>query len=78
VNHGSVKIVANLPAIWRGTYRDPKVFDFLVDRMTVHCDEPTPVQLGGDVIGSRTTIDVALSQHPIQVVDYYAPPLAGG
>ncbi len=78
VNHGSVKIVANLPAIWRGTYRDPDVFDYLVDRMTVHCEAPTPVQVGGDVIGSRTRVDVGLSRRPIQVVDYYAPPLAGG
>lgn len=78
VNHGSLKIVANLRSIWRGTYRDPEVYDFLVDRMVVHCDEPTPVQLGGDVIGSRTRLDVALSERPIQVVDYYSPPTAVG
>jgi diacylglycerol kinase family enzyme len=77
VNHGSLKIVANLPAIWRGTYRDPEVYDFLVDRMIVECNEPTPVQLGGDVIGSRGRVEVALSKRPIQVVDYYSPPTAG-
>jgi diacylglycerol kinase family enzyme len=74
VNFGSVAAVAHVREIWQGTYRSDLLHDFLVERMVVHCEKPTPLQIGGDVAGMREKIEVALSQRPIQVVDYYAPP----
>jgi diacylglycerol kinase family enzyme len=74
VNFGSVAAVAHVREIWQGTYRSDQLHDFLVERMVVHCEKPTPLQIGGDVAGMREKIEVALSQRPIQVVDYYAPP----
>jgi diacylglycerol kinase family enzyme len=74
VNFGSIAAVVNVRKIWQGAYRSDRLHDFLVEKMVVHCDEPTPVQIGGDVIGDRREIHVALSQRPIHVVDYYAPP----
>ncbi len=74
VNFGSVAAVANLHKIWQGTYRSDRLHDFLVERMTVHCETPTPLQIGGDVVGMRQTVCAKLSQRPIRVVDYYAPP----
>jgi len=74
VNFGSLTAVANVRDIWRGTYRSDQLHDFLVERMVVHCEVPTPVQIGGDVIGMRDSVRVALSEREIHVVDYYAPP----
>jgi diacylglycerol kinase family enzyme len=74
VNFGSATVVANIREIWQGSYRSDRLHDFLVERMQVQCDEPTPLQIGGDVAGARKLVNVALSQRPIQVVDYYAPP----
>ncbi|MEY4582873.1 MAG: diacylglycerol kinase [Pseudomonadota bacterium] len=74
VNFGSATVVANIREIWQGSYRSDRLHDFLVERMQVQCDEPTPLQIGGDVAGVRQQVNVALSQRPIQVVDYYAPP----
>jgi diacylglycerol kinase family enzyme len=74
VNFGSVTVVANLRAIWSGAYRSDRLHDFLVERMVIECDDPTPLQIGGDVTGMRDRVNVALSERPIQVVDYYAPP----
>lgn len=74
VNFGSATVVANIRSIWQGSYRSDRLHDFLVERMLVECTEPTPLQIGGDVTGVRTQVRVALSDKPIQVVDYYAPP----
>jgi diacylglycerol kinase family enzyme len=74
VNFGSATVVANLRDIWQGTYRSDRLHDFLVERMLIQCDEPTPLQIGGDVAGTREQVQVSLSERPIQVVDYYAPP----
>lgn len=74
VNFGSVAAVINVRKIWQGTYRSDRLHDFLVDRVAIHCREPTPLQIGGDVVGIRQVVRAELSRRPIQVVDYYAPP----
>jgi diacylglycerol kinase family enzyme len=74
VNFGSATVVANLQGIWQGTYRSDRLHDFLVERMLVQCEQPTPLQIGGDLAGVRDQVKVALSERPIRVVDYYAPP----
>ncbi|HKP59011.1 MAG TPA: diacylglycerol kinase family protein [Polyangiales bacterium] len=74
VNFGSVAAVVHLRQIWQGTYRSDRLHDFLADKVTIHCKEPTPLQIGGDVVGIRQTVRAELSSRPIRVVDYYSPP----
>lgn len=74
VNFGSIEAVANVQSIWRGTYTSDRLHDFLVDAIAIECSEPTPIQIGGDVIGTRTAFEAKLSERRIPVVDYYAPP----
>jgi diacylglycerol kinase family enzyme len=66
--------VANVRSIWRGTYHSDQLHDFLVESIRVECDQPTPLELGGDLIGMRSSIDASLSKLPIRLVDYYSPP----
>lgn len=73
-NFNSAMALINVRKIWQGTYRSDRLHDFLVERMLVQCDHPTPLEIGGDVVGDRSQIAVSLSRKPIQVVDYYAPP----
>jgi diacylglycerol kinase family enzyme len=72
----SLQVAGNFGEIWRGTYRDESVHDFLCERISIHYDEPMPLQIGGDVVGRRRDVRVSLS-HPLEVVDYYAPPPVG-
>ena len=74
VNFGSVAAVAHIRKIWQGSYRSDRLHDFLVERIQIQCEKPTPFQIGGDVVGMRERIFAQLSQRPIEVVDYYAPP----
>ena len=45
-----------------------------VEHISIQCAKPTPFQIGGDVIGSRDSVEARLSKRDIHVVDYYAPP----
>jgi diacylglycerol kinase family enzyme len=74
VNFGSVTAVAHIRDIWQGSYRSDRLHDFLVERILIQCDKPSPLQIGGDVVGMRSQVRAQLSQRPIRVVDYYAPP----
>jgi diacylglycerol kinase family enzyme len=69
----SLEVGTHIRSIWRGTYRADSVHDFLCERIAIHYEEPTPLQIGGDVVGRRTLIRASLAD-PVEVVDYYAPP----
>jgi diacylglycerol kinase family enzyme len=72
---GSVEFIANFGPIWRGEYRNPtSMFDFLVERVRVEIEPAVPFQIGGDAMGDRRSVELALSAEPIQLVDFYAPP----
>jgi diacylglycerol kinase family enzyme len=69
----SVQVAAHIRSIWRGTYRADSVHDFLCERISIHYEDPMPLQIGGDVVGRRTVVSARLAE-PVEVVDYYAPP----
>ena len=46
----------------------------LADDVIIECDTPTPLEVGGDVIGMRERTSAKLSKLPVRVVDYYSPP----
>lgn len=72
---GSIEFVANFPRIWRGEYANPEsIFDYLVERVRIEVEPATPFQIGGDPVGERRSVEVAISKDPIQLVDFYAPP----
>lgn len=74
VNFGSLEVVSHIRELWDGSYRSDRLHDFLADDVIVECDTPTPLQVGGDVIGMRQRTSAKLSALPVRVVDYYSPP----
>lgn len=73
VDINTFQVAAHIRSIWRGSYRADSVHDFLCERISIHYDDPMPLQIGGDVVGRRTLIAARLAE-PVEVVDYYAPP----
>ncbi|MCA9531708.1 MAG: hypothetical protein KC543_16380 [Myxococcales bacterium] len=71
---GPLQVAGHIRSIWRGTYRDPRVYDFLVEHVSIESTAPVPCQVGGDGIGARRTLELRLRATPIQVVDHYGPP----
>jgi diacylglycerol kinase family enzyme len=69
--------IRNVKSIWRGEYSSSEhLFDFLVEAVDIEIDPPTPLQVGGDFVGERAKVHAALTNEPIRLVDFYAPPSA--
>lgn len=75
---GAAKTLANLPKIWKGTYRNSEsILDFMVDGYEVELARPFPFQHSGDAAGEVDELKVTLAAQPIELVDLYPkPPLA--
>jgi diacylglycerol kinase family enzyme len=73
---GSVEFVTNFKPIWRGEYQNStSLFDYLVDKIDVEIEPQTAFQIGGDAMGERSHVQVAMTE-PIEIVDLYSPPRA--
>lgn len=68
------KTLANLPSIWRGTYRNPaELFDFMVSNVRVELDQPFPFQHSGDDQGLAEHLHFQLADESLKLVDFYRP-----
>jgi diacylglycerol kinase family enzyme len=58
-----------LPRIWKGTYESRSIVDFLADRLEiVSADgQPLPLQIGGDLAGTRERIEITLSRSQVEM-----------
>lgn len=74
VDINSFQVAVHIRKIWDGSYRSDTLHDFLCEHVSVHFEEPMPMQIGGDPVGTRTAVHARLAPEPIEVVDYYAPP----
>jgi diacylglycerol kinase family enzyme len=61
-------ILANLyPKVWKGTWRHPKLLDFMVQDVDVESDRPLPYQIGGDARGHETRLQFKVASEPVQM-----------
>lgn len=70
----SMDVALHIRSIWAGTYRDSRIHDFLVEKVSLQYPEPMALQVGGDAAGTHRVVHAALAEDPVQVVDYYSPP----
>jgi len=71
---GSRQALANLPAIWNGSYYEKDAFvDFLVDKIRIDCVRPTEFQIGGDSQGWRRSVHASVSPVAFNIVNFLAP-----
>lgn len=66
--------VVNTVNFWTGR-RVPGMHDFFVSRVRISFSRPMPFQVGGDVVGHRTTLELALAEETLDAVDW--PSLVG-
>ena len=58
--------LANLyPGIWQGTFRHPKLFDFLVKNVSIESNENLPYQFAGDAMGYKKKLFFKISSQPV-------------
>jgi diacylglycerol kinase family enzyme len=55
------EIMRNTPAAFRGDYFSDHVTDYLCDRVEIALDQETAVEAGGELLGRRNHVELALS-----------------
>jgi diacylglycerol kinase family enzyme len=58
---GLLEIVRNTPAAFRGEYFSRHVRDFLCDRVVIELDRPSPIEAGGELLGSHRRVEIGLA-----------------
>lgn len=71
---GLLEILRSTPAAFRGEYFSDHVTDFLCDRVAIDLDVESPVEAGGELLGRRRRIELALAR-PVTLVALDSNPL---
>jgi hypothetical protein len=64
---GLFEMLRSIPAAFRGDYFSEHVRDFLCDRVAIEVDGDAPVEVGGELIGRRDRVELAIAA-PITVI----------
>lgn len=59
---GLLEILRNTPAAFRGEYFSDNVLDFLCDRVVIELDAETAIEAGGELLGRRSRVELALGR----------------
>ena len=62
--------VVNSVRLWRGVHPLPHMHDFFVTKARMEFDRPLPVQVAGDVLGARTSVEFELDDQHVQFLDW--------
>ncbi|MEO6774280.1 MAG: diacylglycerol kinase family protein [Kofleriaceae bacterium] len=73
---GLFEIMRNTPAAFRGEYFSERVHDFLCDRVAIELDREAAIEAGGELLGRRSRVELALGV-PITVLALGAAPSYG-
>ena len=66
---GIPTILLNLwPRIWNGSYRHPKIFDFLAKDVIIEGDRALDLQVGGDASGRARSLSFAIDAEPVEML----------
>ena len=65
----ATKTLMNLPAVFRGEYRSPRLHDFLCAAVSVRMERPVAVQIGGDLAdGLRDELALGLADESVRLL----------
>lgn len=56
--------------LWRGVHPIPNSHDWMLTSCRMEFDRDVPLEIGGDVVGDRRSVDFRLASRPVQVVDW--------
>lgn len=69
-NMSLIKVLAYLyPSLWRGTYRQPDLLDFMIKDVVVDCIDEMPYQIGGDAAGYRRRLSFSVAPNVVEMAE---------
>ncbi len=67
---GPLGAAARLPWLWRGAHPLPDDHHFFVTRCRFEFDRAVPFEIGGDLVGERTSVEMALAEDAVSLLDW--------
>lgn len=67
---GAASAASKIRRLWRGEYGMPNDAMFLVDSCRMEFDRPVNFEIGGDVVGQRTSVDFKLARQHATLLDW--------
>lgn len=71
---GLFEIMRNTPAAFRGDYFSKHVTDYLCDKVSIALDQDTAIEAGGELLGRRNHVELAMSAPITMVALENSPP----
>ena len=59
-----------MPWLWRGAHPLPDDHHFFVTRCRFEFDRPVPFEIGGDLVGERTEVEMSLLEDAVPLIDW--------
>jgi diacylglycerol kinase family enzyme len=66
----TLKAVYNIPKLWRGAYPLRGMHDWFATEVRMTFSRPVPLQIGGEAIGSRQTVEFRKSDRRVDALDW--------
>lgn len=60
-NIDALSVLPRLPALFKGELDDPRIHDFFCTAVSIHPTAATSVQIGGDEVGKRSTLQIGMT-----------------
>ncbi|MGZ6142524.1 MAG: diacylglycerol/lipid kinase family protein [Myxococcales bacterium] len=67
-----LQAVRNAPRLWRGAWPQKGMYDWFAKSVRMRFSRPMPFQIGGDPMGEREEIALAVARETVRVVDWHA------
>ncbi len=62
--------IAHIPALWRGQHPLRGMHDWFSTAVRMTFSRPVPLQIGGDAIGTRQSVEYRIYDHEIELIDW--------
>jgi hypothetical protein len=68
----TLRATLRMPWLWRGAHPLPDDFNWLLTRCRMDFDRPVPFEIGGDLAGDRTSVEMNIAEEGVPLVDWGA------
>jgi hypothetical protein len=69
-DQSAVAAIASIPKLWRGAHPLRGMHDWFVTAIRMTFSRPVPMQIGGDAMGMRQTIELRHGQRDVRMLDW--------
>ena len=66
----TIGAIGDIPLLWRGTHPLRGMHDWFATAVRMTFSRPMPLEIGGDAVGERRTVEYRVHERPIEMLDW--------